>query len=105
VTESQNCAPCEELVRAGNRASRRRTAHKVASIVVGNVSMHQAPWPLDRIEVRAVARNECSLMRLTGPRQPLLHQSSVVIARIVEKDMDEHRQWIKCFDRFEQRDC
>ena len=37
----------------------------------------------------------------TGPRQPLLHQLGVMIARIVEKDMDE----IKCFDRFEQRDC
>src|SRR6478752_10152114 len=41
----------------------------------------------------------------TGPRQPLLHQLGVMIARIVEKDMDEHHQWIKCFDRFEQRDC
>src|SRR6516225_8653146 len=28
-----------------------------------------------------------------------------MVARIVEKDMDEHHQWIKCFDRFEQRDC
>src|SRR4029077_9053962 len=41
----------------------------------------------------------------TGPRPPLLPQLGVMIARIVEKDMDEHHQRIKCFDRFEQRDC
>src|SRR5215470_15958444 len=40
----------------------------------------------------------------TGSRQPLLHQLGVMIVRIVEKDMDEHHQRIKCFDRFEQRD-
>ena len=28
----------------------------------------------------------------TGPRQPLLHQLGVMIARIVEKDMDEYHQ-------------
>jgi hypothetical protein len=27
-----------------------------------------------------------------SPRQPLLHQLGVMVARIVEKDMDEHHQ-------------
>src|SRR5215468_6745580 len=40
----------------------------------------------------------------TRPRQPLLHQLGMMIARIVEIDMDEHHQRIKCLDRFEQRD-
>jgi hypothetical protein len=34
----------------------------------------------------------------------LLHQLGVMVARIVEKDMDEHHQRIKCLGRFEQRD-
>src|ERR1700748_1621599 len=54
--------------------------------------------------MRAVARNEMQLDAATGPRQPLLHQLGVMVARIVEKDMDEHHQRIKCLDRFEQRD-
>ena len=40
----------------------------------------------------------------TGPRQPFLHQLGVMIARVVEKDMDEHQQRIERFDRFQQPD-
>src|SRR5215470_16484870 len=54
--------------------------------------------------MRAVARNEMQLDAATGPRQTLLHQLGVMVARIVEIDMDEHHQRIKCLDRFEQRD-
>jgi hypothetical protein len=61
---------------------------------VGDVAVHDAPEPLDRIEMRAIGRNEMQLDPAAGPRQPFRHQFGVMIARIVEKDMEERHQRI-----------
>ena len=39
-----------------------------------------------------------------GPRKPVLHELGVMIARIVEKDMDERQHRIESFDRFQKPD-
>ena len=39
-----------------------------------------------------------------GPRKPVLHELGVMIARIVEKDMDERQHRIEGFDRFQKPD-
>jgi hypothetical protein len=36
--------------------------------------------------------------------KPFLHQSGVVIARVVKKDMDERQQRIERLDRFQEPD-
>src|SRR5436309_14251729 len=51
--------------------------------VVGHVSMHQSPQALDRIEVRAVARNVMQLDPAPRSRQPSLNDHSVMIPGIV----------------------
>ena len=58
------------------------------AFVVRDVSEHEAPQPLDRIEMRAIARNEMQLDPATGSREPFLHQLGVMIARVVDKDME-----------------
>src|SRR5947207_11006161 len=55
--------------------------------VVGHVSMHQSPQALDRIEVRAVARNVMQLDPAPRSRQPSLNDHSVMVPGIVEKDV------------------
>ena len=62
-------------------------ASRVA-FVVGHVSVHDAPEPLDRIEMRAIARNEMQPDPAIRPRQPFLHQLGVMIARVVERASD-----------------
>src|SRR2546423_8188678 len=57
--------------------------------VVGHVSMHQSPQALDRVKVRAVARNVMHLDPAPGARQPCLNQHSMMVPGIVEKDMNE----------------
>ena len=39
-----------------------------------------------------------------GPRKPVLHEFGVMIARIVEKDMDERQHRIEGFDRLQKPD-
>src|SRR5947209_11307217 len=53
--------------------------------VVGHVSMHQSPQALDRIEVRAVARNVMDLDPAPWSCQPLLNEDRVMIPGIVKK--------------------
>ncbi len=72
--------------------------------VVGDVSVHEAPQPLDRIEVRAIEGNEMQLDPAIRPGEPVLHQLGVMIARIVEKDVDQRQHRIERFDRFQERD-
>ena len=55
------------------------------AFVVRNVSVHEAPQPLDRIEVRAIGRNEMQLDPAPRSSKPFLHQSGVVIARVSRK--------------------
>src|SRR6202161_4610015 len=44
------------------------------------------------------------LNRAARSSKPFLHQSSVVIARVVKKDMDERQQRIERLDRFQEPD-
>ena len=39
-----------------------------------------------------------------GPGEPFLHQSGVMIARVVEKDMDERQHRVERLDRFQEPD-
>jgi len=66
---------------------------------VGDVPVHDAPEPLDRIAMRAIGRNETA-----GPREPFLHPLGVMVAGIVEKDMNERQQRIERFDRVQELD-
>ena len=61
-------------------------ARRVA-FVVRDVSVHEAPQPLDGIEIRAIGRDEMQLDPAPGPGKPFPHKPGVMIARIVEKNM------------------
>src|SRR5258708_23219300 len=54
--------------------------------------------------MRAIGRNEMQLDPAPRSSKPFLHQSGVVIARVVKKDMDEHQQRIERLDRFQEPD-
>src|SRR5450631_730968 len=54
--------------------------------------------------MRAVGRNEMQIDPAPRSSKPFLHQSGVVIARVVKKDMDERQQRIERLDRFQQPD-
>src|SRR4029079_19108604 len=47
--------------------------------VVCDVIVHQPPRPLDRVQMRAVGRDEVKLDPTPRPRQPSLHQFGVMI--------------------------
>ena len=47
---------------------------------------------------------KCSLIRHPESRKPFLHQLGVMIARVVEKDMDERQHRIERRDRFQEPD-
>jgi hypothetical protein len=74
------------------------------AFVVRDVSVHEAPQPLDRIEMRAIGRDEMQLDPAPGPGEPFLHQLGVMVARVVKKDMDERQQRIERLDRFQEPD-
>src|SRR5262249_27023439 len=57
--------------------------------------VHKPPEPFDRVQVRAIRRNEMQLNPPTGLSQPLLHQPSMVITSIVEKDVNERQHRIE----------
>src|SRR6266849_209386 len=54
--------------------------------------------------MRAIGRNEMQYVPAPGPRQPFLHELGVMIARVVEKDMDEHEHRIERLDRLQETD-
>ena len=74
------------------------------NVVVRDMLVHDAPKPFDRVQVRAISRNEMQPDPAIGPREPVLHELGVMIARIVEKDMDERQHRIESFDRFQKSD-
>ena len=74
------------------------------AFVVRDVSVHEAPQPLDRIEMRTIGRDEMQLDPAAGSSKPFLHELGVMIARVVEKDMDERQHRIKQLDRFQEPD-
>ena len=57
------------------------------AFVVGDGLVHEAPEPLDGVEMRAVWREEVQPDAAARLGQPVLHQPCVVIARIVQIDM------------------
>ena len=74
------------------------------TFVVRDVPVHDAPQPLDRIQVRAIRRNEMQPDPAFGPRQPVPHELGVMIARVVEKHMDERQHRVERLDRFKEPD-
>src|SRR6202158_582682 len=47
------------------------------AFVVRDVSVHEAPQPLDRIQMRTIGRNEMQLDPAPRSSKPFLHQSGV----------------------------
>src|SRR5471030_3504486 len=54
--------------------------------------------------MRTIGRDEMQLDPAARPGEPVLHQPGMMIARVVEKDMDEHEHRIERLDRFQQPD-
>src|ERR1019366_8266144 len=105
VTESQRSAQFRGTVSRRNPsvASANWGARGVA-FVVRDVSVHEAPQSLDRIEMRAIGRDEMQLDPAPGLGEPFLYQLGVMIARVVKKDMDQRQQRLERLDRFQQPD-
>src|SRR5271166_6478419 len=57
--------------------------------VVGDVFVHQGPQPFDGIEMGTVGRKEAQNDFAPGLREPLSDDAGLVIAGVVDKDMDE----------------
>jgi len=56
--------------------------------IVGHVVMHHTPTSLDRIEVRAIGRDEVQYASASRSFQPVPHDDGVVVACIVQEDMN-----------------
>src|ERR1035441_3784026 len=52
--------------------------------------------------MRAIGRDEMQLDPAPWPGKPFLHQPGVMVARVVEKDMDERHHRIERCDRFQE---
>src|SRR5215467_1366142 len=93
VTESHS--PAQFL----GTVSRRNPSGEISACgvarVVCHMLVHKPPEPFDRVQVRAIRRNEMQLNPPTGLSQPLLHQPSMVITSIVEKDVNERQHRIE----------
>ena len=53
--------------------------------VVGDIAVHDAPQPFDRIEMGTVWRNEVQRDPGALARQPFLHQAGMMVAGVVEE--------------------
>jgi hypothetical protein len=65
---------------------------------VGDVFVHQAPQPFDGIEMGAVGRNEVQHDLAPGRRKPFLDDVGLVIAGVVDKEVDEAHRGIRALD-------
>ena len=54
--------------------------------------VHDAPEPLNRVQMRAIGRDEMQLDPTIGDSEPLAHKLGVMIAGIVEEDMDARQR-------------
>src|SRR5271165_503880 len=72
--------------------------------VVGDVLVHHLPKPFDRVEMRAVGRHE--MQDDAPPRllHPILDDFGVVVAGVVEEDVDAAHRRIGALQRFKQSD-
>src|ERR1700677_4716925 len=73
-------------------------------LVVGDILVHHAPEPLDRVQVRAVGGEEVQLDPASGPRQPFADEFGVMIACVVEEYVDVRHHGVQHFQRFQQSD-
>ena len=82
---------CHFLGTSSRKGQRRRfeIGERRMTSVVRDMLVHQAPKPFDRIQMRAVGRNEVELDSAPPPRQPSLHQIGVVVAGVVHKPVDQ----------------
>ena len=69
-----------------------------------DVLVHDAPQPLDRVQVRAIGWNEMQPDPAVGPGKPVLHELGVMIARVVKENMDERQHRIEGLDQFQKPD-
>jgi hypothetical protein len=70
--------------------------------VVGRALMHEAPASLDRIEVGTIGRDEVQHALATLPLEPFTHALGMMVAGIVQVDMDPSFLGMCNFDRLEQ---
>ena len=61
----------------------------------GSETCASRPTTADRVQMRAVGGDEMQLDASAGLRQPLSHKSGMMIARIVQKHVDQRRQMDK----------
>jgi len=71
--------------------------------VVGDVFVHQAPQPLDGIEMGTIGRKEVQHDLAPGRRKPLFDDVGMMIAGVVDKDVDETAR--SAPDRKAERGC
>src|SRR5271165_6767542 len=74
------------------------------SPVVGDVLVHHLPQALDRVEVRTVGRHEVQDDAPPRLLQPVLDGSGMMVAGVVEEDVDAAHRRIGALQRGEQVD-
>jgi hypothetical protein len=74
------------------------------SPVVGDVLVHHLPQALDWVEVRAVGRHEVQDDAPPWLLQPVLDGSGMMVAGVVEEDVDAAHRLIGALQRCEQVD-
>ena len=67
-------------------------------LVVGDVFVHQAPQPLDGIEMGTIGRKEVQHDRAPRHRKPLFDDLGMMIAGVVDKDVDEAHRGMRALD-------
>ena len=72
--------------------------------IVGRVLMHEAPASFDRIEVRTIGRDEVQHALASLSLEPFTHASGMMVAGIVQVDMDPSFLGMCSFNRLEQGD-
>ena len=75
------------------------------ALVMCNGLMHRAPQSLNRVEMRTIGWDE--VKNDAAPRliKPLPHHLGVVIAGVVEEDMDQTHRRVHCLEAGQQGDC
>jgi len=74
------------------------------TIAVRDVFVHHEPEPFDWVEMRTVGRHEVQDDLPSGHFQPLLDEPGVVVAGVVEVDVDPAHVRVGPFEGFEQAD-
>ena len=59
--------------------------------VMGDAFVHDAPKPLDRVEMRSIRRQDMQFQPAVGPFQPWLQHPGMMVAGIVKKQVNAPR--------------